>query len=216
MQSSHTVAFSRPVRTAIGPFGGTLKDITAADLGAVAIKAAIERANIKPEAVETVVMGNVVPAGAKMNPARQAAIHAGVLANVPAMTVNRVCGSGAQAIVSAAAGRRQSFPPWLMPSLSQPASACARCRSIPPRRNSPGDTNARAYGEADTHYEIWVGRLRPIAAVPRMTAERRDLTHSGPSRSIRALPFRRYPRGLRPIRPHRALPTAFAPFPSVE
>ena len=102
MKSSRTVVFSRPVRTAIGTFGGSLKEIAASELGAVAIKAAIARAKIKPEAVETVVMGNVVQAGAKMNPARQAAVHAGVPVTVPAMTVNRVCGSGAQAIVSAA------------------------------------------------------------------------------------------------------------------
>jgi acetyl-CoA C-acetyltransferase len=102
MTSSRPVVFSRPVRTAIGTFGGSLKEIAASELGAVAIKAAIERAGIKPEAVGTVVMGNVVQAGAKMNPARQSAVHAGVPVQVPAMTVNRVCGSGAQAIVSAA------------------------------------------------------------------------------------------------------------------
>ena len=101
MKSSRTVVFSRPVRTAIGTFGGSLKEIAATELGAVAIKAAIERAKIRPEAIETVVMGNVVQAGAKMNPARQAAVHAGIPVVVPAMTVNRVCGSGAQAIVSA-------------------------------------------------------------------------------------------------------------------
>jgi acetyl-CoA C-acetyltransferase len=89
------------VRTAIGTFGGSLKEIPAPDLGAVAIKAAVARARIDPEEVGTVVMGNVVQAGAKMNPARQAAIHAGLPVSVPAMTVNRVCGSGAQAIVSA-------------------------------------------------------------------------------------------------------------------
>jgi acetyl-CoA C-acetyltransferase len=74
----------------------------APDLGAVAIRAAVERVGVKPEEVETLVMGNVVQAGVKMNPARQAAIHAGLPVTVPAMTVNRVCGSGAQAIVSAA------------------------------------------------------------------------------------------------------------------
>ena len=102
MTSPRSVVFSRPARTAIGTFGGSLKDVAAPDLGAVAIKAAIARAGIKPEDVATVVMGNVVQAGAKMNPGRQAAVHAGVPVNVPAMTVNRVCGSGAQAIVSAA------------------------------------------------------------------------------------------------------------------
>ena len=73
----------------------------AADLGAVAIRAAVERAGLRPDEIETAAMGNVVQAGAKMNPARQAAINAGLPVSVPAMTVNRVCGSGAQAIVSA-------------------------------------------------------------------------------------------------------------------
>jgi acetyl-CoA C-acetyltransferase len=100
--TSRSVVFAEPVRTAIGTFGGTLKEIPAPNLGAVAIAAAVARANLRPEEVETVVMGNVVQAGTKMNPARQAAIHAGLPVTVPALTVNRVCGSGAQAIVSAA------------------------------------------------------------------------------------------------------------------
>jgi acetyl-CoA C-acetyltransferase len=103
MTSKHSVIFAEPVRTAIGTFGGTLKDIPAPSLGAAAIGAAVARANLRPDEVETVVMGNVVQAGAKMNPARQAAVHAGLPVNTPALTVNRVCGSGAQAIVSAAA-----------------------------------------------------------------------------------------------------------------
>jgi acetyl-CoA C-acetyltransferase len=100
--TSRSVVFAEPVRTAIGAFGGSLKDIPAPDLGVVAIRAAVERGGLRPEEVETVAMGNVVQAGAKMNPARQAAVHAGLPVTVPAMTVNRVCGSGAQAIVSAA------------------------------------------------------------------------------------------------------------------
>jgi acetyl-CoA C-acetyltransferase len=98
--SQHSVVVVAPVRTAIGTFGGSLKEIPAPDLGAIAIKAAVARAGLDPEEVGTVVMGNVIQAGAKMNPARQAAIHAGLPVSVPAMTVNRVCGSGAQAIVS--------------------------------------------------------------------------------------------------------------------
>jgi acetyl-CoA C-acetyltransferase len=102
MTSPRSVILATPVRTAIGTFGGSIKDIAAPDLGAVAIDAAIKRAGLKPEEIGTAVMGQVVQAGAKMNPARQAAIRAGVPVTVPAMTVNRVCGSGAQAIVSAA------------------------------------------------------------------------------------------------------------------
>src|SRR5260370_19806611 len=100
--TSRSVVFAEPVRPAIGTFGGSLKAIPAPNLGATAIGAGVARAGIRPDEVETVVMGNVVQAGTKMNPARQAAVHAGVPVTVPALTVNRVCGSGAQAIVSAA------------------------------------------------------------------------------------------------------------------
>ena len=99
--SQRSVVFVAPVRTAIGTFGGSLKEIPAPALAAAVIKGTVARAALDPEEVGTVVMGNVIQAGAKMNPARQAAIHAGLPVSVPAMTVNRVCGSGAQAIVSA-------------------------------------------------------------------------------------------------------------------
>src|SRR5580692_4866811 len=102
MASQRSVVFAEPVRTAIGTFGGSLKELPAPNLGAVAIGAAVARAKLRPDEVETVATGNVVQAGTKMNPARQAAIHAGLPVATPALTVNRVCGSGAQAIVSAA------------------------------------------------------------------------------------------------------------------
>src|SRR5271163_4265022 len=102
MTSQRSVVFAEPVRTAIGTFGGSLKDVPAPNLGAVAIGEAVARAGLRPDEVETVVMGNVVQAGTKMNPARQSAVHAGLPVTTPALTVNRVCGSGAQAIVSAA------------------------------------------------------------------------------------------------------------------
>src|ERR1700722_571638 len=104
MASQRSVVFAEPVRTAIGTFGGSLKDVPAPNLGGVAIGAAVARAKLRPDEVETVVMGNVVQAGTKMNPARQAAVHAELPVTTPALTVNRVCGSGAQAIVSAAQG----------------------------------------------------------------------------------------------------------------
>ena len=100
--ATRSVVFAEPVRTAIGTFGGTLKDMPAPALGTVAIDGAVKRAGVRTDDVETVVMGNVVQAGEKMNPARQAAVNAGLPVAVPALTVNRVCGSGAQAIVSAA------------------------------------------------------------------------------------------------------------------
>ncbi|MGE4338760.1 MAG: acetyl-CoA C-acyltransferase [Pigmentiphaga sp.] len=89
-------------RTAIGAYGGTLKSLPAPELGSIAIKAVLARAGVGGDAVDTVIMGNVVQAGVKMNPARQAAVKAGLPVSVPAMTVNRVCGSGAQAIATAA------------------------------------------------------------------------------------------------------------------
>lgn len=89
-------------RTAIGAYDGSLKEIPAPQLGSTVIKDVLAGAKVKPDAIQAVIMGQVVQAGAKMNPARQAAVKAGLPADVPAMTVNRVCGSGAQAIASAA------------------------------------------------------------------------------------------------------------------
>ncbi|HLZ82521.1 MAG TPA: acetyl-CoA C-acyltransferase [Caulobacteraceae bacterium] len=102
MSSSRSVVLAEPVRTAIGTFDGSLKEVAATSLGATAIRAAVARAGLRPDEIETAVMGNVVQAGNKMNPGRQAAIHGGLPVSTPALTVNRVCGSGAQAIVSAA------------------------------------------------------------------------------------------------------------------
>lgn len=96
------IVICSPVRTAIGTYNGTLKDTPATELGAAAIKGCLERAKVGGRDVGTVVMGNVIQAGNKMNPARQAAIHGGIPVEVPAMTLNRVCGSGAQAIATAA------------------------------------------------------------------------------------------------------------------
>lgn len=101
--SQREIVICSPVRTAIGTYNGTLKDTPATELGAIPIRACLERAGIAGKDVGTVVMGNVIQAGNKMNPARQASIGGGIPVEVPAMTVNRVCGSGAQAIATAAA-----------------------------------------------------------------------------------------------------------------
>ena len=101
MAASEVVLCS-PVRTAIGAFNGSLKTVPATELGAVVVRETLRRANLDPAAIESVVMGNVIQAGNKMNPARQAAINGGIPVSVPAVTVNRVCGSGTQAIVTAA------------------------------------------------------------------------------------------------------------------
>lgn len=100
--ANHEIVLCNPVRTAIGTYGGTLKDVPAPNLGTAVICGSIERAKLNGSDVKAVVMGQVVQAGAKMNPARQAAVNAKIPVDVPAMTINRVCGSGAQAIASAA------------------------------------------------------------------------------------------------------------------
>ena len=88
-------------RTPIGSFGGVFKDLSASDLGAIVIREAIARAGIESKDIGDVILGCVLQAGAGMNVARQAAIKAGVPVEVPAETVNRVCGSGLQAVVHA-------------------------------------------------------------------------------------------------------------------
>lgn len=86
------------VRTPIGSFGGSLKDISTVDLGSLVIKNAIERAGLEPEQVDEVIMGNVLGAGLGQNVARQMSVHAGVPVTVPAFTINKVCGSGLKAV----------------------------------------------------------------------------------------------------------------------
>lgn len=96
------IVLCAPVRTPIGSFGGSLKETPASALGAAVIRETLHRSGLAAEAVDTVVMGHVIQAGTRMNPARQAAIGGGLPVQVPALTVNRVCGSGAQAIATAA------------------------------------------------------------------------------------------------------------------
>lgn len=96
------VVIASAVRTALGSFGGSLKDVPAVDLGALVIKEALNRANIKPECVDEVLMGNVIQAGLGQNPARQAAVKAGLPVDIPSMTINKVCGSGLRCVALAA------------------------------------------------------------------------------------------------------------------
>ena len=90
------------VRTAIGAYGKTLKDVPATDLGSIVIKEAVRRANIKHEEVDEVIFGNVLQAGLGQNPARQAAVKAGLPVEIPAFTINKVCGSGLRSVSLAA------------------------------------------------------------------------------------------------------------------
>ncbi len=95
---SKEVVIISAVRSAIGSFLGSLKDIPATDLGATVIKEALKRAGVAPESVDEVIMGNVLQAGLGQNPARQAAMKAGLPETVPALTINKVCGSGLKAV----------------------------------------------------------------------------------------------------------------------
>jgi acetyl-CoA C-acetyltransferase len=96
------VAIVGAARTPIGSFGGSLADVPVPQLGATVIAAALERAGLSPHQVDEVIMGNVLSAGVGMNPARQAAMSAGLPETVPATTVNKVCGSGLKAVALAA------------------------------------------------------------------------------------------------------------------
>ncbi len=100
--SAREVVICHPVRTAIGTFGGSLKNTPAPELGSTVIRESLSRAGLAPDSVQSLVMGHVIQAGSAMNSARQASIAGGLPVEVPALTVNRVCGSGAQAIASAA------------------------------------------------------------------------------------------------------------------
>ncbi|MDW0109138.1 acetyl-CoA C-acetyltransferase [Sporosarcina aquimarina] len=95
---SEQIVIASAVRTPIGSFLGALKDVSAVELGALVIKEAVNRAGLKETDVDEVIMGNVLQAGLGQNPARQASMKAGLSEQVPAMTINKVCGSGLKAV----------------------------------------------------------------------------------------------------------------------
>ncbi|MFF2448708.1 acetyl-CoA C-acetyltransferase [Neobacillus sp. NPDC058068] len=96
--SQTEVVIVSAVRTALGNFNGSLKNVSAPELGGTVIKGALEQAGVKPDQVDEVIMGNVLQAGLGQNPARQAAIKAGIPESVSSMTINKVCGSGLKAV----------------------------------------------------------------------------------------------------------------------
>ncbi len=102
MSSSNEIVILSGVRTAVGKFQGSLTDLSAPQLGAIAVREAVARANLDPQQVDECIMGNVLPAGLGQNPARQAALGAGLAKEVGAMTINTVCGSGLKAVALAA------------------------------------------------------------------------------------------------------------------
>lgn len=96
--NDNDVVIVSALRTPIGSFGGSLKNLSAVELGAIVIKKAIDKAGVKSEDIDEIIMGNVLQAGLGQNPARQAAIQAGVPNHVPALTINKVCGSGLKTV----------------------------------------------------------------------------------------------------------------------
>jgi acetyl-CoA C-acetyltransferase len=96
------VVIASAARTAVGKFGGSLAGIPASDLGAIVIREVLRRAAVDPASVDEVILGQVLTAGCGQNPARQATIAAGLPQHVPAMTINKVCGSGLKAVALAA------------------------------------------------------------------------------------------------------------------
>src|SRR3972149_8828137 len=94
----NNVVIVSATRTAVGKFGGSLKDFNPGQLGSVVLKDALKRANVEHSEVEEVIMGNVLSAGHGQNVARQAAIGVGVAKEIPSFCVNKVCGSGLESV----------------------------------------------------------------------------------------------------------------------
>ncbi len=101
MRNNDPIVIVSSIRTPIGHFGGNFKSVTTIQLGAAAIKAALEKSRLKPDDIQEVLMGCVLPAGLGQAPARQAAILAGIPTSVPCVTINKVCGSGMQTVIFA-------------------------------------------------------------------------------------------------------------------
>src|SRR4030088_3347718 len=141
----HEVVIVGAARTPIGAFQGSLSSLPAPRLGAVAIKAALERAGVKPEEVKTVFMGHVLQGGVGQAPARQAALSAGLPQSTPCVTVNKVCGSGLEAVLAG--------PPAVPPRAGDVAGAGGmESMSNAPHilRNSRGGTKMGPLETADT------------------------------------------------------------------
>src|SRR2546422_4468113 len=131
--TEHIPVIVGAARTPTGKFLGNIASFTAPQLGAIVIKEAVRRSGIAPGAIDEVVMGNVVSAGVGQSPARQAAIHAGLPDDLPAFTVNKVCGSGLKAVMLAAqairAGDAQAFVAGGMESMSNAPYLLTKART---------------------------------------------------------------------------------------
>src|ERR1700751_772887 len=102
MQGMEDIVIVSAVRTPVGKFQGGFSDLSATQLGAIAVRESVKRAGIDPTKIDECIMGNVVSAGLGQNPARQAALNGGLLPEVSALTINKVCGSGLKAVALAA------------------------------------------------------------------------------------------------------------------
>jgi acetyl-CoA C-acetyltransferase len=131
--SEHTPVIAGAVRTPTGKFLSNLASYTAPQLGAIVIKEVVRRSGISPDSIDEVIMGNVVSAGIGQAPARQAAVHAGLPDDIPAFTVNKVCGSGLKAVMLAAqairAGDAQAFVAGGMESMSNSPYLLTKART---------------------------------------------------------------------------------------
>jgi acetyl-CoA C-acetyltransferase len=131
--SEHTPVIAGAVRTPTGKFLSNLASFTAPQLGAIVIKEVVRRSGISPDSIDEVIMGNVVSAGIGQAPARQAAVHAGLPDDIPAFTVNKVCGSGLKAVMLAAqairAGDAQAFVAGGMESMSNTPYLLTKART---------------------------------------------------------------------------------------
>jgi acetyl-CoA C-acetyltransferase len=133
MAEEHIAVIVGAARTPTGKFLGGLASFTAPQLGAIVIKEAVRRSGIAPDAIDEVIMGNVVSAGVGQAPARQAALHSGLPVDIPAFTVNKVCGSGLKAVMLAAqsirAGDEQAFVAGGMESMSNAPYLLTKART---------------------------------------------------------------------------------------
>ncbi|TMD67194.1 MAG: acetyl-CoA C-acetyltransferase [Chloroflexi bacterium] len=133
MAEEHIAVIVGAARTPTGKFLGGLASFTAPQLGALVIKEAVRRSGIAPDAIDEVIMGNVVSAGVGQAPARQAALHSGLPVDIPAFTVNKVCGSGLKAVMLAAqsirAGDEQAFVAGGMESMSNAPYLLTKART---------------------------------------------------------------------------------------
>ncbi len=158
-------------RTPQGKFGGTLAGVSAPELGATAIRAAVARAGIAPEAVGEVVMGIVLPAGLGQHPARQAALGGGIPDSAPAYNINKMCGSGMKALMNAAnsirAGEHDVVVAGGMESMSRTPFLIGRRKWKPDPDSEPVD-HLFHDGLCDPYHDIAMGCTGdPVAATRR-------------------------------------------------